>query len=147
MKTLIWDCTVCLCPKNGALGLYGLKASRTNKKRRLKQFSVMEIQPNTTRIGTVELYFSEYFSHVLNYIYEKFVMVKFAKSHLQFTSIRPHSSHIMHNVWKIRIVKRLNGGKRCKPPESAKKRMKMYRVCLTDLFTLKEDSDTHCLYW
>ena len=31
----------------------------------------MEIQSNTARIGTVDLYFSEYFSHVLNYIYEK----------------------------------------------------------------------------
>ena len=26
---LIWECTVCLCPKNGLLGLYGLRKIST----------------------------------------------------------------------------------------------------------------------
>ena len=30
LRHLIWFCTVCLCPKNGMLGLYGLKDSTPN---------------------------------------------------------------------------------------------------------------------
>ena len=29
VQTLIWVCTVCLCPQNGTLGLYGLMCSET----------------------------------------------------------------------------------------------------------------------
>ena len=30
LRRLIWVCTVCLCPKNGALGLYGLSTSNAS---------------------------------------------------------------------------------------------------------------------